>query len=97
MSDDKLEENAAPYCAEEFKSEFQPLIDELYREEVLDARRMPAEEKILAGQRLFDAACEVTLWGIRNEFPDFTEERCRQVLRERLVWRRRVENQHDNQ
>jgi hypothetical protein len=92
MGDGELKETAVPFRAEEFKSEFQPLIDELYRAEVLEARRMPLGEKILAGQRLFDAACEVTLWGIRNEFPDFTEERCRSILRERLAWRRRMEN-----
>ena len=93
---DELKETAVPYRTEESKSEFQPLIDELYREEVLEARRMSAEEKILAGQRLFDAACEVTLWGIHNEFPSFTDEQCRQVLRERLAWRRRMEARDDN-
>jgi len=35
----------APVCrAREFRSEFQPLIDGLYREEVLEARRKPMEE-----------------------------------------------------
>ena len=46
MSEGELKETAASR-AEEFRSEFQPLIDELYREEVLEARRMPLEEKLL--------------------------------------------------
>ena len=43
MSAEQLKETGVAYRAEEFRSEFQPLIDELYREEVLDARKMPIE------------------------------------------------------
>lgn len=84
MSADELKETAAPNRAEEFKSEFQPLIDELYREEVLEARAMPLEEKLLLGERLFKWACEITLAGIRNQNPGASEEECRRILRERI-------------
>jgi hypothetical protein len=84
MSDDKLKEPAVAYNVEEFKSEFQPLIDELYREEVLDARKMPIEEKLLLGERLFRWACEVTLAGIRSQNPGANEQECRRILFERI-------------
>ena len=71
--------------------ETQRLIDELYREEIIEARQMPPEEKILAGQRLFEAACRMTLAGIRNQFPEASEERCLEILRQRLKLQRRLE------
>ena len=46
------------------------LIDALFRDEVLRARRMPPEEKLLAGARLFEYACQITAAGIRNQFPE---------------------------
>jgi hypothetical protein len=84
MSEEKLEETAAAYRAQGFRSEFQPLIDELYREEVLDARKMPVEEKLLLGERLFRWACEVTLAGIRNQNPNANEQECQRILVERV-------------
>lgn len=83
-----LREVPVPYSP---PPETQRLIDELYREELLEARRMAPEEKILAGQRLFEAACRITLAGIRNQFPDASDERCRQILKERLELQRRLE------
>lgn len=90
MSADKRRETAAPHRATEFKSEFQPLIDELYREEVLEARQMPLEEKLLLGERLFRWACEITLAGIRNEKPGASEAECQGILRERIALGRRL-------
>ncbi len=84
MSDDALKDAAGPYRAGEFRSEFQPLIDGLYREEVLDARRMPLEEKLLLGERLFRWACEITLAGIRHQNPDASEQDCQRILRARI-------------
>jgi len=84
MSEDKLKESAAAYRTEGFKSEFQPLIDELYREEVLDARKMPIEEKLLMGERLFRWACEVTLAGIHYQNPGAGEQECQRILVERV-------------
>ena len=67
------------------------LAEELYRERVADARVMPAEEKLLAGEELFDYACSITLAGIRNQFPGLSEEECLKLLEQRLELRERME------
>jgi len=67
------------------------LIDALYRDEILRARRMSPEDKLLAGVRLFDYACQITAAGIRNQFPGIDEERVHEILRQRLAWRRKLE------
>ena len=66
--------------------------DQLYRDEVLAARVMTSEEKLLAGPQLFDFACRIALDGIRNQFPDVDEQRIRQILAERVELGRRLEN-----
>lgn len=91
MSDDVLKETASPYRAGETSSPYSALADEIYQERVERARRAAPEEKILAGQRLFESACEITLAGIRDQNPGFSEEQCRAILRDRLAWRRRRE------
>lgn len=84
MSEGALRETAAPYRTGEPRSEFAPLIDELYREEVLDARRMTPEEKFLAGEELFEYACSITLAGIQSQNPDWNADACRRELDRRL-------------
>lgn len=74
----------------EYKSPYQPLIDALYREEVLEARSMPLEEKLLLGERLFRWACEITLAGIRHQNPDADEAHCQRLLRERIELGKRM-------
>lgn len=71
--------------------ETQRLIDELYREEVVEARAMSPADKVRAGQQLFEAACRITLAGIRNQNPGATEEQCREILRQRLILQRKLE------
>lgn len=61
----------------------------LYRDEVLRARRMSPEEKLLAGARLFDYACQITMAGIRHQFPEADEQRVHEILMQRLAWQRR--------
>ena len=85
---DSLREQPVPYAP---PPATQRLIDQLYREELIEARAMAPEQKVLAGQRLFEAACRITLAGIRHQFPDASEERCREILRERLRWQRKLE------
>jgi hypothetical protein len=88
--DAKLQEKTATeYRADEKRSVYAALADELYRERVLRARQESAEQKFFAGQQLFESACEMTLAGMRNQFPGLTEERYREMLRERLASRRR--------
>jgi len=71
--------------------ETQRLMAELYRQELVAARAMPPEEKVLAGQRLFEAACRVTLAGIHDQFPGASEDQCREILRGRLQYKRKLE------
>jgi len=67
------------------------LAEELYRERVAEAREMPPEEKLLAGEELFDYACSITLAGIRDQFPALNDEACQRILEERLNLRERME------
>jgi hypothetical protein len=69
----------------------QELIDDIYRERVLRARRMSPEEKILAGPQLFDYACRITRDGIRDQNPGATDEQVETILLQRLALRQRLE------
>ncbi len=91
MSEHVLKEAAVAYGVEEYRSPFAPLIEELYREEVVKARAMSPEEKFLAGEELFEYACSITLAGIKFQNPEFSPEECRQELNRRLEWRERME------
>ena len=51
------------------------LIDDIYRERVLRARAMSPEEKFLAGPRLFEMACRITMDGIGVSTPTRTRRR----------------------
>lgn len=70
----------------------QQLIDDIYRERVLRARRTPPEEKLLDGARLFDYACRITRDGIRHQHPDASEQQVEETLRGRLALRQRLED-----
>jgi hypothetical protein len=69
----------------------QELVDQLYRAKVLAARAMPADEKLLAGLRLFEFACRVSADGIRQQHPDADEQQVQEMLAERLALGRRLE------
>lgn len=68
------------------------LIDELYRERVLRARRTPLENKILSGATLFDEACRRMEAGIRGLHPEADDEAVRAMLRRRLEIGRRLDS-----
>ena len=72
-------------------AQIQRLAEELYRERVVEARAMPPEDKLLAGEELFEYACSITLAGIRNQFPGLSEEECLKLLEQRLELRERME------
>lgn len=91
MSDDKLNEPAAIYSGHKARGEFARLADEIFRGKVLRARAESPEEKLLAGQRLFDYACRITLAGIRHQNPTFNDDDCQNELRARLAMRKRRE------
>ena len=72
-------------------NEVKQLADAIFRDRVLRARQMPPEEKLLDGARLFDWACRITEWGIRNQHPDADDGRVAALLRARVDLQRRLE------
>lgn len=66
--------------------------DDLYWEDVEEARNRPLKDKLLAGPRLFDRSCEFMRVGIRLQNPDATDEDVERILLERLELSRRLEN-----
>jgi hypothetical protein len=67
------------------------LADELYREQIRQARAMSPEEKLFASARLFDRVCRIMADGIRNEYPDADERQVREILIQRLRLARQLE------
>lgn len=67
------------------------LTDALFRDEVLSARAMRPEDKLLAGPRLFDLALRVMADGVRHQFPDADERRVQEIVRQRVEMARRIE------
>jgi hypothetical protein len=74
-------------------AQIERLAEELYRERVAEALVMSPEEKLLAGEELFDYACSITLAGIRDQFGDLSDNECLRILEERLDLRERMEQQ----
>ena len=68
----------------------QELVDDLYRQKVLQARRMRPVDKLLAGPRLFAGVCRRMAAGLRNENPGAEESRIQELLRDRLALLRRL-------
>lgn len=66
------------------------LVDAIYRERVLRARRTPPERKFLAGAELFETGCQVMAAGIRHQNPDADERQVREILLQRLALGRRL-------
>ncbi len=91
MSENWVKRTVVAHPSAGIKSDFAPLIDALYREAVLEARQMPPEEKFALGEELFEYACSITLLGIRNQNPRFSEEECQQELQRRLDLAERLE------
>ena len=58
--------------------------DLLYREEIVRARAMAPEDKLLEGPRLVERACGVMLAGIRHQHPDLGDAGVEALLRVRL-------------
>lgn len=72
---------------------FGPRKGPLFDDRVARARAMPPEEKLLAGARLFEYACEITIAGIRNKFPSADEQQVQDILFKRLRLRRKLDRQ----
>jgi hypothetical protein len=91
MSSDELKETAGTAPRAGNWSGIELNTDELYCERVIAAREMPPEEKLLAGEELFEYACSITLAGIHDQFPKASDDECREILIKRLELRDRAE------
>jgi len=60
------------------------LINALFWDKVRSAREMSDTDKLLAGPRLFERSCRIMCDGIRDEYPEASEEEVQRILRERL-------------
>ena len=69
----------------------QELNDAIYRDRVLQVRRMPPKEKLCVAGDLFDEVCERMRDDIRLQFPGVDESLVEEILRERLDIARRLE------
>ena len=67
------------------------LLDALYRDKVAAARAMSPSDKLLAGARLFDFACRITMSGIRDQHPEADDRQVLEILRQRVALARRLE------
>jgi hypothetical protein len=67
------------------------LTDAIHREKIERARRMSPSEKFFAGAELFEEACEISMQGIRNDYPHFNEDQVLVELKRRLDLGRKLE------
>jgi hypothetical protein len=72
-------------------NEFKPLIDQLYREEVLRARKMTPQEKLRATFEVTEAALSIMRGSLRHHYPDADDAEILRLGRERLSTIRRLD------
>jgi hypothetical protein len=62
-----------------------PVTPEAARQKQIEMlRAMTEEERTNLSLRLYELACEVSRWGIRNQFPDATPDEVEDLLRQRI-------------
>lgn len=71
--------------------DFKQIADDIYRDRILRARRIPGADKLMEGPRLFEIVCERMKAGIRSQFPDADEDQVYELLLRRLRRLRSVE------
>lgn len=72
--------------------DIKPLAAAIDRDRVLRARRMKPADKFLAGEELFNFACEFTSSGIRHQHPDWTPEQVLEEIRRRIRIQIRIQS-----
>ena len=70
----------------------QELVDSIYRDRVLHARKQPLEKRFVEGLDLFGEACEWMKVGIRDKHPDADEFRVNNILIEQINRLRRLDD-----
>ena len=72
-------------------NEFQPLMDDIFREKVRRARLQSPESKLVAGLDLFEESLVRIRGGVRAQFPDFSDEEIETEVRRRIDRVRQVQ------
>lgn len=65
----------------------------IFRDQVLQARRMTEEERLRAGLEQGDFSAGMMLSGVKMDFPEADDRTVLAILRQRLATLRRVEEQ----
>lgn len=65
--------------------------DDLYREEVLEARAMAPDRKLVLGLELFERVRASMIAGIRLDHPEADDETVQRLLKERIELAERLE------
>lgn len=65
-------------------AQIEEIVDPIYREKVLRARRAPLTRKMGWGAELFSEVCGRMRSGIRSQFPEADETEVEEILRKRL-------------
>jgi hypothetical protein len=71
--------------------ETQQLMDEIFISKILRARERSMSEKMLAGPKLFEEACERMRGGIRSQNPGFRPEQVEAELDRRVKIKRAID------
>ena len=70
----------------------QELVDAIYRDKVLRARKRRLEDKVLAGAELFAEVCERMTGGIRMQYPGADDAKIKAIRRQWLDRVRRLQD-----
>jgi hypothetical protein len=62
----------------------QELFDQLFRDQIRQARQMSPEERVREGLRLSDLALRVMADNVRNKFPGVRDDEVQRLLKERV-------------
>ena len=71
--------------------QFQPLMDDIFREKVRRARLQSPERKLVAGLELFEESLVRIRGGVRAQFPDFSDDEIDDEVRRRIDRVRQVQ------
>ncbi|MDA0811715.1 MAG: hypothetical protein O3C21_04900 [Verrucomicrobia bacterium] len=69
------------------------LVDPIYRDKVLRARKLSVGERMATGIELFEQALQIMRSGIRLQFPDADDAAVEEILKQRLKRLKQV-NEH---
>lgn len=75
------------------EDQIKDLIDPIYRDKVLAARKMSVGERLATGIELFEAALGMMRDSIRAQFPDLDPDEVEEVLSQRL---KRLKQVHEH-